>query len=204
MSTALASCCNTCHPRLLRSNTGRHGQGAPCGFLRLRGGAVSGGTPGSGHGFFCLLRGAAPSLCPARRVCSIHATQTTDHFGPGSGGRLPPLCLPRSRGARALGLCGQHARRRDHRGAGPGRRAGRALPGGMSHFEPPLPARSGGSACRKSSPAAILSARTRFPCACGAAGETCKETLLRKASESTAHVAGFGIQLGGLRPSEPP
>ena len=31
-----------------------------------------------------------------------------------------------------------------------------------------------------------------------------KETLLRKASESTAHVAGFGMQLGGLRPSEPP
>ena len=60
------------------------------------------------------------------------------------------------------------------------------------------------SACRKSPPAAAFSAKTRFPCACGAAGETCKETLLRKASESTAHVAGFGIQLGGLRPSEPP
>ena len=61
-----------------------------------------------------------------------------------------------------------------------------------------------GSACRKSPPAAAFSAKTRFPCAFGAAGETCKETLLRKASESTAHVAGFGIQLGGLRPSEPP
>ena len=35
-------------------------------------------------------------------------------------------------------------------------------------------------------------------------GETRRETLLRKASESTAHVAGFGIQLRGLRPSEPP
>ena len=40
--------------------------------------------------------------------------------------------------------------------------------------------------------------------ACGAAGETCRETLLRKASESTAHAAGFGIQLGGLWPSETP
>ena len=59
------------------------------------------------------------------------------------------------------------------------------------------------SACRKSPPAAAFSDKTRFPCACGAAGETCKETLLRKASESTAHVAGFGIQLGGLWPSEP-
>ena len=39
-----------------------------------------------------------------------------------------------------------------------------------------------------------------FPGACGAAGETRRETLLRKASESTAHVAGFGMQLGGLRP----
>ena len=53
------------------------------------------------------------------------------------------------------------------------------------------------SACRKSSPAAIFSDRTRFPCAFSAAGETRRETLLRKASESTAHVAGFGIQLGG-------
>ena len=61
-----------------------------------------------------------------------------------------------------------------------------------------------GSACRKSPPAAAFSAKTRFPCAFGAAGETCKETLRRKASESTAHVAGFGIPFGGLRPSEPP
>ena len=56
----------------------------------------------------------------------------------------------------------------------------------------------------KKSASAAFSAKTRFPCACGVAGETCKETLLRKASESTAHVAGFGIQLGGLRPSETP
>ena len=46
----------------------------------------------------------------------------------------------------------------------------------------------------------------RFPLAPAGlpGGKRCKETLLRKASESTAHVAGFGIQLGGLRPSEPP
>ena len=59
--------------------------------------------------------------------------------------------------------------------------------------------------CRKSSPAAIFSGavrllRLRLP----SGGRRRKETLLRKASESTAHVAGFGIQLGGLRPSEPP
>ena len=60
------------------------------------------------------------------------------------------------------------------------------------------------AACRKRPPQAAFSDKTRFPCAFGAAGETCKETLLRKASESTAHVAGFGMQLGGLRPSEPP
>ena len=41
---------------------------------------------------------------------------------------------------------------------------------------------------------AIFSAETGFTCACGAAGESCKETLLRKASEPTAHVAGFGLQ----------
>ncbi|MCI6377220.1 MAG: hypothetical protein MR842_05625, partial [Clostridiales bacterium] len=50
----------------------------------------------------------------------------------------------------------------------------------------------------------IFSAETGFTCACGAAGEPCKETLLRKASESTAHVAGFGLLFGGLRPSKPP
>ncbi|MBS5573203.1 MAG: hypothetical protein KHX34_07450, partial [Clostridiales bacterium] len=44
------------------------------------------------------------------------------------------------------------------------------------------------TACRKNSPAAIFSDRTRFPCAFSAAGETRRETLLRKASESTAHV----------------
>ena len=56
------------------------------------------------------------------------------------------------------------------------------------------------SACRKSSPAAIFSDRTRFPCAFSAAGETRRETLLRKASESTAHVAGFGFHLEGCGP----
>ena len=56
------------------------------------------------------------------------------------------------------------------------------------------------SACRKSPPAAAFSAKTRFPCACGAAGETCKETLLRKPSESTAHVseAGRPLEAGSL------
>ena len=41
---------------------------------------------------------------------------------------------------------------------------------------------------------------TRFSCAFGAAGETCKETLLRKASESTAHVseAGRPLKAGNL------
>ena len=34
------------------------------------------------------------------------------------------------------------------------------------------------------------------------ARETCKETLLRKASEPSAHVAGFGTRVGGLRPSD--
>ena len=57
-------------------------------------------------------------------------------------------------------------------------------------------------ACRKSPVAPAFSDKTRFPCAFDAAGETCTETLLRKASESTAHVAGFGIQLGGLRPAD--
>ena len=49
---------------------------------------------------------------------------------------------------------------------------------------------------------AIFSAETGFSCTFGAAGETCKETLLRKASEPTAHVAGFGMKVGGLRPSD--
>ncbi len=65
------------------------------------------------------------------------------------------------------------------------------------------PLKAARAACRKSPPAAAFCAKTRFPCAFGAAGETCKETLLRKASESTAHVAGFGIPFGGLRPSKP-
>ena len=55
-------------------------------------------------------------------------------------------------------------------------------------------------ACRKSPPAAAFSDKTRFPCACGAAGETCKETLLRKAQtvekplvlERAAFLASFG------------
>ncbi|MCI5957215.1 MAG: hypothetical protein MRZ54_09545, partial [Clostridiales bacterium] len=46
---------------------------------------------------------------------------------------------------------------------------------------------------------AIFSAETGFTCACGAAGEPCKETLLRKASEPTAHVAGFGLQSEGTQ-----
>jgi len=50
---------------------------------------------------------------------------------------------------------------------------------------------------RKSSPAAIFSAETVFPCARGAAGENGKETLLRKASEADAHVVSFGTRVGG-------
>ena len=55
-------------------------------------------------------------------------------------------------------------------------------------------------ACRKSPPAAAFCAKTRFPCAFGAAGETCKETWLGKASESTAHVseAGRPLEAGNL------
>ena len=49
-----------------------------------------------------------------------------------------------------------------------------------------------------------FSARTRFPCACGAAGETRRETLLRKASEPAAHVAGFGLYLEGFGPPSLP
>src|SRR5699024_7980331 len=44
----------------------------------------------------------------------------------------------------------------------------------------------------------------RFPCAWGAAGETCRETLLRKASEPAAHVAGFGFHLEGFGPPNLP
>ena len=55
---------------------------------------------------------------------------------------------------------------------------------------------------RKSSPAAIFSDETFFPCAFGTAGEECKETLLRKASEADAHVVSFGLKVGGLRPSD--
>src|SRR5699024_8793467 len=49
-----------------------------------------------------------------------------------------------------------------------------------------------------------FSARTRFPCALGAAGETRRETLLRKASEPAAHAAGFGFQLEGFGPPNLP
>jgi len=55
---------------------------------------------------------------------------------------------------------------------------------------------------RKSSPMAIFSAETVFPCARGAAGENGKETLLGKASEADAHVVSFGTRVGGLRPSD--
>ena len=51
---------------------------------------------------------------------------------------------------------------------------------------------------------AIFSAETGFTCAYGAAGEPCKETLLRKASEPTAHVAGFGLQSEGCGLPTPP
>lgn len=33
--------------------------------------------------------------------------------------------------------------------------------------------------------------------ACGPVGKACKETLPRKVSQTTAHVAGFAIQSGG-------
>ena len=49
---------------------------------------------------------------------------------------------------------------------------------------------------------AIFSAETVFPCAFGTAGEDCKEALLRKASGPTAHVAGAGMNVGVLRPSD--
>ena len=49
------------------------------------------------------------------------------------------------------------------------------------------------SVCRKRPAAPAFSARTRFPCAWGAAGETCRETLLRKASDRR-QVDGFSLQ----------
>ena len=58
------------------------------------------------------------------------------------------------------------------------------------------------SACRKSSPLAIFSDKTGFHCTFGVAVKTCKETLLRKASDLTAHVAEVGLAVGGLRPSD--
>ncbi|MBQ7867673.1 MAG: hypothetical protein IJ354_05955, partial [Clostridia bacterium] len=39
-------------------------------------------------------------------------------------------------------------------------------------------------------------------CTFGAAVKTCKETLLRKASDLTAHVAEVGLTVRGLRPSD--
>ena len=57
-------------------------------------------------------------------------------------------------------------------------------------------------ACRKSSPLAIFSAKTGFHCPFGAAVKTYKETLLRKASDLSAHVAEVGLAVGGLRPSD--
>ena len=96
---------------------------------------------------------------------------------------------------------GQQPHGRRDRGCGCGHRGSQQVSFRMKKSPS---TRTGSQLVEKSQPAAAFSAKTRFPCACGAAGETCKETLLRKASESTAHVAGFGIQLGGLRPSEPP
>ena len=42
------------------------------------------------------------------------------------------------------------------------------------------------------------------PAPWGAAGETCRGTLLRKASEPAAHVAGFGLYLEGFGPPNLP
>ena len=56
---------------------------------------------------------------------------------------------------------------------------------------------------RRKSSLRDLSRRNRFLLRPkGAARETCKETLLRKASEADAHVVSFGTKGGGLRPSE--
>ena len=60
------------------------------------------------------------------------------------------------------------------------------------------------SVCRQRPAARAFVARIRFPCAWGAAGETCRETLLRKASEPAAHVAGFGFHLEGFGPPSLP
>ena len=60
------------------------------------------------------------------------------------------------------------------------------------------------SVCRQRPAARAFVARIRFPCAWGAAGETCRETLLRKASEPAAHVAGFGFHLEGFGPPNLP
>ena len=65
----------------------------------------------------------------------------------------------------------------------------------------------GFSGRRKSSPAAIFSAEdcaVRLLAHGSPGGERRKETLLRKASETGVHAAGFGTRVGGLRPSKPP
>ena len=63
------------------------------------------------------------------------------------------------------------------------------------------------SACRKSPPAASFSEYLHcFPLGSMSlpGGKQCKETLLRKASESAAHVAGFGLHLEGYGPPNLP
>ena len=70
--------------------------------------------------------------------------------------------------------------------------------------------RKGGAAvaaCRKSPPAASFSEYLHcFPLGSMSlpGGKQCKETLLRKASESAAHVAGFGLHLEGFSPPNLP
>ena len=62
-------------------------------------------------------------------------------------------------------------------------------------------------ACRKSPPAASFSEYLHcFPLGSMSlpGGKQCKETLLRKASESAAHVAGFGLHLEGYGPPNLP
>ena len=73
-------------------------------------------------------------------------------------------------------------------------------------FVIPLP-HAAASACRKSPPAASFSEYLHcFPLGSMSlpGGKQCKETLLRKASESAAHVAGFGLHLEGCGPPNLP
>ena len=63
------------------------------------------------------------------------------------------------------------------------------------------------AACRKSPPTASFSECLHcFPLGSMSlpGGKQCKETLLRKASESAAHVAGFGLHLEGYGPPNLP